>query len=57
MPGDAVLAQAIIDHCRAHLGCLNVPVGVEFQADLPRSEAGKLLRRVLKQRFLQNASK
>jgi acyl-CoA synthetase (AMP-forming)/AMP-acid ligase II len=48
---NAALAEAIIAHCRAHLGSLKVPVAVEFLETLPRSEAGKLLRRVLKERF------
>ncbi len=51
-PGDAALAAEIIAHCRAHLGSLKVPVAVDFLDELPRSEAGKLLRRVLKERFL-----
>ena len=45
------LGQAILDHCRAHLGSLKVPVAIDFLAELPRSEAGKLLRRILKERF------
>ena len=48
---NATLAEAIIAHCRAHLGSLKIPVAVDFLEALPRSEAGKLLRRVLKERF------
>lgn len=48
---NAELAEALIAHCRAHLGSLKVPVAIDFLAELPRSEAGKLLRRVLKERF------
>jgi len=48
---NAALADAIIAHCRAHLGSLKIPVAVDFLEALPRSEAGKLLRRVLKERF------
>ena len=50
-PGDAALAEALIAHCRGQLGGLKIPVAVDFVAELPRSEAGKLLRRVLKERF------
>jgi acyl-CoA synthetase (AMP-forming)/AMP-acid ligase II len=49
--GSVELAEAIIAHCRAHLGGLKIPVAVDFLEELPRSEAGKLLRRVLKERF------
>lgn len=45
-------ASAIRAHCAAHLGRMKVPRAVEFVAELPRSEAGKLLRRLLKERFL-----
>lgn len=48
---NAELAESIIAHCRAHLGGLKIPVAVDFLEELPRSEAGKLLRRVLKERF------
>ena len=48
---NATLAEAIIAHCRVHLGRLKIPVAVDFLEALPRSEAGKLLRRVLKERF------
>ncbi|MCA3352222.1 MAG: AMP-binding protein [Roseomonas sp.] len=48
---NATLAEGIIAHCRAHLGSLKIPVAIDFMEALPRSEAGKLLRRVLKERF------
>jgi acyl-CoA synthetase (AMP-forming)/AMP-acid ligase II len=38
--------------CRANLAGPKVPRAVEFLEELPRSEAGKLLRRVLKERYL-----
>ncbi|WP_207536911.1 AMP-binding protein [Sabulicella rubraurantiaca] len=44
--------DALLAHCRAHLGRMKVPRAVEFVEELPRSEAGKLLRRILKERFL-----
>ncbi|MFM7419233.1 MAG: AMP-binding enzyme, partial [Alphaproteobacteria bacterium] len=48
---NAALAEGIIAHCRAHLGSLKIPVAIDFMEALPHSEAGKLLRRVLKERF------
>ncbi len=50
--GDAPDAAAILAHARARLGRLKQPRAVEFVAELPRSEAGKLLRRLLKERFM-----
>lgn len=50
--GDAALAEELIAFCRSALAGPKVPRAVEFMAELPRSEAGKLLRRVLKERYL-----
>lgn len=44
--------DVLLAHCRTHLGRMKVPRAVEFVEELPRSEAGKLLRRILKERFL-----
>lgn len=51
-PGDDALAEELIALCRAQLSGPKVPRAVEFLEELPRSEAGKLLRRVLKERYL-----
>jgi len=50
-PGDA-LAQEILAHCRERLARIKVPRGVEFVAEVPRNAAGKVLRRVLRERHL-----
>lgn len=50
--GDDALAEELIALCRANLAGPKVPRAVEFLEELPRSEAGKLLRRVLKERYL-----
>ena len=50
--GDDALAEELISLCRAQLAGPKVPRAVEFLEELPRSEAGKLLRRVLKERYL-----
>lgn len=49
---DDALAEELIALCRAELAGPKVPRAVEFLEELPRSEAGKLLRRVLKERYL-----
>ena len=40
--------EALIEHCRKHLTGYKVPKHVEFRADLPRTNVGKILRRALK---------
>jgi long-chain acyl-CoA synthetase len=42
-------AEALIAHCRKQLTGYKVPKFVEFRADLPRTNVGKILRRALKE--------
>ena len=42
-------ADELIAHCRKHLTGYKVPKQVEFRADLPRTNVGKILRRALKE--------
>ena len=42
-------AEALIEHCRKQLTGYKVPRFVEFRADLPRTNVGKILRRALKE--------
>lgn len=39
----------IIDHCRKHLTGYKIPKRVEFREDLPKTNVGKILRRVLRE--------
>jgi long-chain acyl-CoA synthetase len=48
---DASTAQQLIDHCRAHLSAIKCPRSVDFATDLPRTETGKLLKRVVRDRY------
>jgi long-chain acyl-CoA synthetase len=50
------LAQELIAHCRAQLSRLKAPRSIDFVDALPRMENGKLLRRLLKERYRQPAS-
>jgi len=45
------LRDALLAHCLARLSRIKCPRILGFEASLPRSETGKLLRRVLKDRF------
>ena len=45
-------ATALEEWCRSRLSGLKRPKSFEFVEELPRSEAGKLLRRILKERYL-----
>ena len=46
---DEALAEALLAHCREHLAHYKCPRDLRFHAALPRSEAGKILKRDLRQ--------
>jgi acyl-CoA synthetase (AMP-forming)/AMP-acid ligase II len=51
-PGKALSGDELIDHCRASLANYKVPRRVEFsETELPKSETGKILKRVLREHF------
>ncbi len=45
---DSLTTEDIIAHCREHLTGYKVPKLVEFRDELPKSNVGKILRRVLR---------
>lgn len=49
--------QEIIDLCRRHLGAYKRPRSVEFLADLPKNQMGKILKRELKQQYWHGAGR
>lgn len=53
--GAAVDAAALLAYARPLLSGPKLPVRVDVVAELPRSEAGKLLRRIIKERLNQPA--
>jgi len=44
----ALTAEALIAHCREHLTSYKVPRHVEFRDELPKTNVGKILRRMLR---------
>jgi long-chain acyl-CoA synthetase len=51
--GSPALADEIMAYCRARLSHLKCPRSVDFIASLPRLENGKLLKRLLRDRYEQ----
>jgi long-chain acyl-CoA synthetase len=43
--GDTALAETLLAHCREHLALFKCPRELRFRAELPRSEAGKIVKR------------
>jgi len=50
-PGRTTSADALIAHCRRILSNYKVPRRIEFETELPRSGSGKILKRILRERF------
>jgi len=48
--GERLTEQEVMDYCKKHIASFKKPGSVEFVARLPRSSAGKVLKRVLKER-------
>ena len=44
-------AQSILDHCQGKLARFKQPVAVEFVDEIPRNPSGKILKRLLRERF------
>jgi long-chain acyl-CoA synthetase len=44
----ALTAEALIEHCRAHMTSYKIPRHVRFRNELPKSNVGKILRRELR---------
>lgn len=45
------LEQELISYCRSKLSKIKCPVSIDFEAELPRTPTGKLLKRFLKERY------
>lgn len=50
---DSLTEAALRTHCRKHLTAYKVPKLIEFRTELPKSNVGKILRRVLRDEALQ----
>ena len=49
--GETATAEEIIEHCRTHLSSFKRPRSVVFTNELPRNPMGKVLKRVLQERY------
>jgi long-chain acyl-CoA synthetase len=47
------LARELLAHCRERLAHFKCPRSIDFDAELPRSDAGKVQRRAIRDRYWQ----
>jgi fatty-acyl-CoA synthase len=50
-PGDRTSEADLLAHCRQHLGGFKVPKSVEFVDSLPKGGTGKILKKVLREKY------
>jgi acyl-CoA synthetase (AMP-forming)/AMP-acid ligase II len=56
-PGTQLTAEELVAHCRQHIAGYKVPKQVEFETSLPISPAGKILKRLVRDRFWEGQSR
>jgi long-chain acyl-CoA synthetase len=57
-PGDTdAIVEQLVSHCRAHLAAYKCPRSVEIRDELPRTEAGKLYKRRIRDEFWASAGR
>ncbi len=52
----AALEAELVEHCARHLAPLKRPRTIELRGELPRTETGKLLKRLLKDEYAQQSA-
>jgi fatty-acyl-CoA synthase len=50
-PGQCATEAELLDHCRRHLASFKVPKSVEFMEALPKGGTGKILKKVLREKY------
>ncbi len=51
------LAEGLIAHCRQHLAGYKAPRSIDFEPELPRAPTGKLMKRLLRDRYWQGTGR
>jgi long-chain acyl-CoA synthetase len=55
--GNEVLIEALTAHCRACLAGYKVPRSIEFRNEFPRTETGKLQKRLLRDAYWEESGR
>ena len=50
-PGETAIEREIIDFCRERIAGFKCPKSVDFVSELPKSGAGKILKRILREQY------
>jgi long-chain acyl-CoA synthetase len=52
-PGATATGDELIEHCRKQIAGYKVPKSIEFMKELPKSGAGKILKRDLREKYYE----
>jgi long-chain acyl-CoA synthetase len=55
--GDAKLEEDLIAHCKEHLANFKAPRSIDFEEKLPRHPTGKLLKRLLRDKYWEGSGR
>ena len=55
--GEPLSAEAVIGHCKEKLGGVKAPKTVEFWQEIPKTAAGKIDRKTIRQPFWASAAR
>jgi acyl-CoA synthetase (AMP-forming)/AMP-acid ligase II len=50
-PGKTATAEEIINFCKSNLAGFKAPKSIDFTGDLPKNPAGKILRKIVRERY------
>ena len=50
-PGEEMTEEEVVEYCKQHLASYKKPRSVDFVGELPRNPAGKVLKRVLREKY------
>ena len=53
-PGQKVTAEEIIDLCKQNLAPFKKPRSIDFMEELPKNPSGKILKRVLREKYTKD---
>ena len=56
-PGESLTQEEVLQHCKSRLGGMKSPKSVEFRSEIPKTFAGKLDRKTLREPYWKNAER
>lgn len=55
--GEVVKEEELIEFCKSYIGKFKTPKSIDFTDELPKTETGKILRRIVKEKYWKDKEK